>query len=84
MDNQVSKGGFVSDPYPTSLAQSWHLPSSLSHITLVHELPGEQQALLETEAQSDCTARAGLAKDSIPSLTSQSFKQSSLASPLLL
>lgn len=30
-----------------------HLPGSLSHIALVHELLGEQQTLLKTEAQSD-------------------------------
>lgn len=81
MDNQVSMVGCVVDPYPTSLAQPWHLPCSLSHITLVHELLGEQQALLETEAQSDCTASAGLTKDSIQGLTSQSSKQSSLVLP---
>lgn len=37
---------------PAPRAPALHLPGSLGHIALVHELLGEQQTLLKTEAQS--------------------------------
>lgn len=37
---------------PTPRAPALHLPGSLGHIALVHELLGEQQTLLKIEAQS--------------------------------
>lgn len=47
-----------SSPPSKPQPQVWHLPGSLSHIALVHELLGEQQTLLKIRTQSDSRAHS--------------------------